>query len=113
MAWGNRSVLLLAVVVLATSAATAPAAGQDFTRCAKTNIVFTEATVRAQGISCRKARRFIYRWARQRRTGCGPENNYCQVTRRKGFRCVRGGSDLIVRLRCKRREQVIRASWGD
>jgi hypothetical protein len=105
--------LLIAVAGCATLlAATTPADAKDFERCADTNIGFTEANVRAENISCRKARRFIYRWARTD-YNCTPENGYCRVTRRKGFRCVKGGSELTVRLRCRREDQTIRASWGD
>ena len=94
------------------AATTAAAGAADFKRCGKADVGYTRASVQAEGIGCRRARRFVYRWARAD-YNCSPANNYCEVTRRKGFRCVKGGGELFVQLRCKRGDQVIRARWGD
>lgn len=80
--------------------------------CGKASVGFTLAKVRARNIACAKARRFVRRNSR-RKLNCNEANNYCRVTRYKGFRCVKSGNESIVKVRCRRGGQVISETHGD
>jgi hypothetical protein len=109
--------LAVAVVLVAVPAGVAAGgqSGPEATAsryCGKANIGFTSAKVRARNIACFKARRFVRRSSRRQIT-CNEANNFCRVTHYKGFRCVKGGTRSIVKVRCQRGSQVISETHGD
>ncbi len=102
-------------VLLAVPAEAGGGSGPEATAsryCGKADIGFTSAKVRARNIACFKARRFVRRSSR-RPLNCTEANNFCRVTRYKGFRCVKGGTRFIVKVRCQRGSQVISETHGD
>ena len=99
---------------LALTPASASAQGPGYKRCGEVNNGFTDADVFARRVGCRDARSLFRRWNRMLdRMRCSKSNNYCEVVRVRRFRCVKGGSNYTVRLRCTRGNQRVRAYWGD
>ncbi len=109
---------LLAAAVVTVAALPAGAADRSGPEagaaraCGKADIGFTSAKVRARNIACAKARRFVRRNSR-RRLNCNEANDFCRITRYKRFRCVKSGSEAIVKVRCQRGRQVISETHGD
>jgi len=107
-----------AVVTLAALASTASGASPGGPEaaasryCGKADIGFTSAKVRARNVGCAKARRFVRRNSRVRRN-CNEANDFCRVTRYKGFRCLKGGSEGVVKVSCRRGRRVISETHGD
>jgi hypothetical protein len=100
--------------MLAAAPAAASAAAPGYRTCGKVDIGFTNARVSARQVGCADARSLVRRWQRAiARMRCVRSNDFCAVVPVRRFRCVRGGSDYTVRLRCTRGEQRVRAYWGD
>jgi hypothetical protein len=110
-----RRLSLLAVAVLTVAAGALTAAPASAKPCGKVSVGFTNATVTGERVTCYFARTLVRRWRRVvERRHCNEQNNFCQVTRIRRWRCVVGGSEAIVRLRCSAAERKrVRAHWGD
>jgi hypothetical protein len=103
---------LLGATVLAALTAAPPARAAKTKRCGHASVGFAEASVKARNLSCRKARRFVFKWARAG-FACYESNNFCEVTHFHRFRCVKGGGEGLVKLYCRRGSQRIKGVWGD
>lgn len=107
--------VVLTALSLAAGAAMPASAGPTATiarACGKADIGFTSAKVRARHVGCKRARRFV-RASSRRKLNCTKKNNYCRVTHFRGYRCVRGGNEIVVKIRCRKGRKVIRESHGD
>jgi hypothetical protein len=108
----RRLTLLSALLVLAAVAL--PPATASAKPCGKVDIGFTNATVSGERVTCFFSRTLVRRWLRVvGRRDCNEQNNFCRVTRVRRWRCVQGGSELVVRLRCTAGRKRVRAHWGD
>jgi Calcineurin-like phosphoesterase len=107
-------ILLLVVAAAQPSTASAPGplprAALDLKRCDHADIEFTDVRVGVHRTTCVAAHRLVRRWLRAVTRGtCNPANDFCDVIRVRGWRCVRGGTDRVIRLRCSHRRKRIRA----
>ena len=80
--------------------------------CGKVDIGFTTAKVRARNVRCSTARRFVRANSRVKRN-CTEANGYCRVTYYSGYRCVKGGTETIVKVSCRKGRRVISETHGD
>ena len=111
---------LAALVVAAVPAAsadgpTAHAALKGYHYCGKIPNPDTGGTTKIYGrrVSCPNSRNLWRIWRRHlSHLTCNESNNFCEVTHVHHFRCVFGGNDLLVRLRCTRGQQRMRGYWG-
>lgn len=103
---------LVGAALLAALTVPPPAGAAKAKRCGKASVGFTDASVKARKLSCRKARRFVFKWARAG-FACYGSSNFCEVTHFHRFRCVKGGGEGLVTLYCRRGNQRIKAVWGD
>jgi hypothetical protein len=106
--------LTVLAAALALAAAALPAASASAKPCSRVDIGFTNATVSGERVTCHFARTLVRRWLRVvGRRDCDEQNNFCRVTRVRRWRCVQGGSESVVRLRCTAGRKRVRAHWGD
>jgi hypothetical protein len=105
---------------LSLALATAPVAGamtvgSSYRYCGKVDIGYTLARVSERGgVTCHNARRLVRAWLKKiNGMRCNADNKYCAVIRVRRYRCVKGSSGSIVRLRCTRGTKRVRAYWGD
>ena len=115
--------LLLALLAAALLCAAAPATADTpassslagYRYCGKIANPSTGGTVRIFGrrTSCNDSRNLWRIWRRNTlRATCNEANNHCEVTYVHRFRCVYGGTDFEVRLRCTRGTKRVRGFWG-
>ncbi len=78
-------------------------------RCKGIDMGFTKASVTAENMGCRKARFVVLEWKSKRMARSGPPQT---VSYALGFRCHFGGSDVLLKLNCRKGEKVARARWG-
>ena len=105
--------LTLLLLVVITGATFAPSASAVYGRsCGHVSVGYTSATVKSDGVRCRKARRIVRRWVRNSDEYCD-NYGYCEPVYIRGFRCVKGGSGYIVALRCRDGDRRVKATWGD
>jgi hypothetical protein len=106
----RRLTLLAALTLAAVALPAAPASAKP---CGKVSVGFTNATVTGERVTCHFARILVRDWRRViEGRDCTAQN--CRVTRVRRWRCVWGGSEAIVRLRCTGpRSKRVRAHWGD
>lgn len=114
-----RIALVATVAIVATLGFAPPAGvaapGPEATAaryCGKANIGFTTANVRARNVRCAAARWFVRSSARVKRN-CTEANRFCRVTHYKGYRCVKGGSEIVVKVTCRKGRKVISETHGD
>jgi len=79
------------------------------TYCGHVNIGYTNARVYGIALSCPYARGLFGSW-RARPTP--PNRPPPRVRYVRGFRCVFGGTDYLVKLDCYRGRQIVRGRWG-
>jgi acid phosphatase type 7 len=85
-------------------------AALDFKRCGDGDIGYTNVRVRAYRSACVSARSLVRRWLRAvTRRDCNRANDFCDVLVVRRWRCARGGTDLVIRLRCSHRRKRVRA----
>jgi hypothetical protein len=111
---------LAALVVAAVPAASAGdpeahAALNGYHYCGKIPNPDTGGTTKIYGrrLGCRDSKSLWRIWRRHLgKLTCNEANDFCEVTHVHHFRCVFGGNDFLVRLRCTRGEQRMRGYWG-
>jgi hypothetical protein len=109
---------LAALATAASPAAADPpahAALSGYHYCGKIPNPDTGGTTKIYGrrVGCRDSKSLWRLWRRHLdRLTCNKSNNYCEVTHVHHFRCVFGGDDFLVRLRCTRGKQRMRGYWG-
>lgn len=104
--------VLFGATLLVALTGAPPADAAMAKRCGKASVCYTDASVKARKVSCHKARRFVFKWARAG-FACYESNTFCEVTHFHRFRCVKGGGEGLVKLYCRRGGQRIKAVWGD
>jgi hypothetical protein len=115
--------LLLIVTALTAVAAAAPASAgepahaalEGYRYCGKIPNPDTGGTTKIYGrrVGCRDSKSLWHIWRKHLDTlTCDKAHNYCEVTHVHHFRCVFGGNDFLVRLRCTRGKQRMRGYWG-
>jgi hypothetical protein len=113
--------IVTALAALATAASPAAAgepahaALKGYHYCGKIPNPDTGGTTKIYGrrVSCRSSKSLWGVWRRHLdKLTCNKANNYCEVTHVHHFRCVFGGDDFLVRLRCTRGKQRMRGYWG-
>src|SRR3954454_16043598 len=112
--------VLAALVVAAVPAASAGdpkahAALKGYHYCGKIPNPDTGGTTKIYGrrLGCRDSKSLWRIWRRHLgKLTCNEANGFCEVTHVHHFRCVFGGNDFLVRLRCTRGEQRMRGYWG-
>jgi hypothetical protein len=110
----RRPTLLLAVAALTIAGVAVPAAPASAKPCGKASVGYTNARVTGERVTCYFARTLVRRWLRAVESrDCNEQNNFCRVTRVRRWRCVVGGTEIIVRLRCSAGRKRVRARWGD
>jgi hypothetical protein len=95
--------------------ASASLAGYHY--CGKIPNPDTGGTTRIYGhrVGCRDSKSLWRLWRRnldKQAPTCNNKAHNCEVTHVHHFRCVYGGTDLEIRLRCTRGTQRMRAYWG-
>ena len=91
----------------------AHAALKGYTYCGKSSLSFTEAKVYGRHYGCRKSRSLFQAWrTKLAKADCNESNDFCKVSHVRRFRCVYGGDDFLMRLRCIRKGKRVRAYWG-
>ena len=113
-----RRLVLLAVIAAATTAGLAvpgaSATAPGYKRCGTVDIGYTNAQVAARRVRCRNARRLVRKWRQKVNSpSCQPAVTRCRVVRVSRYRCVWGGDEVTVRLRCTKGRKRVRAYWGD
>jgi len=78
-------------------------------RCKGIDMGFTKARVTAEDMGCRKARFVVLEWKRKADARSGPPKT---VSYALGYRCHFGGSEVLLKLNCRKGEKVARARWG-
>jgi hypothetical protein len=79
-------------------------------RCNNADVGFTEVRVRVSGTACASAHGLVRRWMRAvTRVRCTRANDFCDIVRLRRWRCVRSGTDRVIRLGCSYRRKRIRA----
>jgi len=106
------SILLLSLLILIAGATLAPGASASYSPCGQVSAGYTSATVKSDGVRCRKARRIVRYWFRHSDEYCD-NRGYCEPAYIRGFRCVKGGSGYTVALRCRDGDKRVKATWGD
>jgi hypothetical protein len=107
--------LFVAVAPAAADGPTAHAALKGYRYCGKIPNPDTGGTTKIYGrrLGCRDSKNLWHIWRRHlSKLTCDQSNNYCEVTHVHHFRCVFGGNDFLVRLRCTRGNQRMRGYWG-
>ena len=104
--------LLLLILMAFTSATFAPTASASYRPCGHVSVGYTSATVKSDGVRCRKARRMVRTWVRRSDDYCDNYGN-CDPMYIRGFRCVKGGTRYTVALRCRYGGKRVKAVWGD
>ena len=114
--------IAIATALIALAAALPASAGEPasssldgYRYCGKIPNPDTGGTVRIFGrrVGCRDSRNLWRLWRRNLdRLTCNRDNNFCEVTHVHRFRCVQGGTDELIRLRCTRGTQRMRGYWG-
>jgi acid phosphatase type 7 len=98
------------VAAALSSAVSAPRAALDFKRCTNADIGFTNVRVSVSRSECASALQLVRRWLQAvSRRECNRANEFCDDIRAGRWRCVRGGTDLVIRLRCRHRRKRVRA----
>jgi hypothetical protein len=116
----TTALLVLAAAVPATAGAgdRASASLAGYRYCGKIPNPDTGGTTRIYGrrLGCRDSRHLWTLWRRnldRQAPKCNNKaHNFCEVTHVHRFRCVFGGNDELVRLRCTRGKQRMRGYWG-
>jgi hypothetical protein len=115
--------IAIALLVLASAAPATAGAGEQasaslagYRYCGKIPNPDTGGTTRVFGrrVGCRDSKSLWRLWRRNLdRANCNDKaHNFCEVTHVHRFRCVFGGTDAEIRLRCTRGNQRMRAYWG-
>jgi hypothetical protein len=113
--------IVTAVAALAVAAAPATAgepahaALKGYHYCGKIPNPDTGGTTKIYGrrVGCHDSKSLWHIWRRHLdKLTCDKAHGYCEVTHVHHFRCVFGGDDFLVRLRCTRGKQRMRAYWG-
>jgi hypothetical protein len=114
--------LVIATVLAAVAAAAPASAGEPahaalkgYHYCGKIPNPDTGGTTKIYGrrLGCRDSKNLWRIWRRHLgHLTCTQSNNFCEVTHVHRFRCVFGGNDFLVRLRCTRGNQRMRGYWG-
>ena len=93
---------LLVVGVAQSPAASGPRAAFDFKRCDDAELGFTYIRLSVDRGACASAQKLVRRWLwAVNHRGCNRANDFCDVIAVRRWRCVRGGTDLAIRLRCR------------
>jgi hypothetical protein len=101
---------LLVVGVAQSPAAAGPRAAFDFKRCDAAEIGFTSIRLSVDRGACASAQKLVRRWLwAVTHGGCNRANDFCDVIAVRRWRCVRGGTDLAIRLRCRHGRKRVRA----
>jgi hypothetical protein len=113
------AITVLAALAVAASSASAGqpafAALKGYHYCGKIANPDTGGTTKIYGrrVNCHDSKSLWHRWRRHLdKLTCDKAHDYCEVTHVHHFRCVFGGDDFLVRLRCTRGKQRMRAYWG-
>jgi hypothetical protein len=115
--------LAIATAVAALTVAASPATAGEPTHaalegyhyCGKIPNPDTGGTTKIYGrrVGCHDSKSLWHIWRRHLdKLTCDKAHDYCEVTHVHHFRCVFGGDDFLVRLRCTRGKQRMRAYWG-
>jgi hypothetical protein len=111
-------VMVAAVPATAGAGDQASASLAGYRYCGKIPNPDTGGTTRVFGrhLNCPDSRHLWTLWRRnldKQAPKCNnKEHNFCEVTHVNHFRCVFGGTDEQIRLRCTRGTQRMRAYWG-
>jgi hypothetical protein len=114
----KRLIVLLALLVVAGSpsgvAEASTGSAVRYKECGRASVGYTSAYVYGYRVQCQFARTLVRLWTRKiNRIVCDENNNYCEVVHVRAWRCVKGGGEGLVRLRCVAGRKRVRAVWGD
>ena len=107
--WARAALIALALALLAVFVVATPDSASAHGTCRHVDVGYTEASVTAKRLSCRKARQIVRGALRE--WSC--DEYGCDTIYVKGFKCTVGGREGVIVLKCRRGKRKVRAEWGD